>query len=103
MYFRPERGIFCEKEEFWNVTAAWHTGKELKSFPSILIKHQPPYSPELNPVEHFWEHLREKYTSNHFWNDMDELEDQLCSSLAECSRDKATIKSLSSFDWMVYN
>jgi len=83
--------------------APWHTSKALKRTQSLLIEHQPACSPELNPVEHFWEHVREKYTSNRFWNSMDELEDHLCSSLADCHRDRETIKSLALFDWMVYN
>lgn len=80
--------------------APWHKSSKLKLKESVMIAFQPPYSPELNPVEHLWEHIREKYTSNHYWSNMDELEDSLCHALRECSKDSETIKSLSSFCWM---
>ena len=82
--------------------APWHVGKDVKAQSSVLVEYQPAYSSELNPAEHFWDHVREKYTSNRFWNSMNEMEDFLCSSLAECQKDRETIKSFSSFDWMVY-
>lgn len=82
--------------------APWHKSSKLELPESLLIDFQPPYSPELNPVEHLWEHIREKYTSNRFWTSMDELEDSLCDALVECSNSPDTIKSLAFFDWMVY-
>lgn len=80
--------------------APWHKSAKLRLPESVMIAFQPPYSPELNPVEHLWEHIREKYTANHYWNNMDELEDSLCDALVECSNDSEIIKSLTFFDWM---
>jgi transposase len=80
--------------------APWHKTAKLELPPTVMMAFQPAYSPELNPVEHLWEHIREKYTSNHYWRNMDELEDTLCHALRECSNDSETIKSLSSFSWM---
>lgn len=82
--------------------APWHKNNELIVPEHIALAFQPPYSPELNPVEHFWEHLREKYTANRFWHNMTELEDTLCEALRDCNRDPMVIKSLTFFDWMVY-
>lgn len=82
--------------------APWHKNNKLRTPESIVLAFQPAYSPELNPVEHFWDHLREKYTANHYYQNMDALEDDLCHALRECSHDHETIKSLTSFDWMVY-
>lgn len=42
--------------------APWHKSSKLKLSESVMISFQPSYSPELNPVEHLWEHIREKYT-----------------------------------------
>jgi transposase len=35
----------------------------------------PPYAPELNPVEHVWDELREKYFHNRGFDSLDALED----------------------------
>ena len=61
--------------------ASWHKAKKFELFDNIRIIHQPPYSPEVNPVEHLWEHLREKYFKNGYWYSMDKLEDDLENAL----------------------
>jgi transposase len=38
--------------------AGWHTEKKLSIPPNNQIELLPPYSPELNPVEHLWQWLR---------------------------------------------
>lgn len=82
--------------------APWHKTSRLHMPEHILLHFQPPYSPEVNPVEHFWEHIREKYTDNRYWDKMSELEDNLCYALRDASQDTETIKSLTLFDCMVY-
>ena len=43
--------------------AGWH--KAAFELPENLkLHHLPPYSPELNPQEHLWDELREKYFHN---------------------------------------
>ena len=37
----------------------------------------PPYAPELNPVEHVWDELREKRFHNRVFDSLDALEDHL--------------------------
>ena len=81
--------------------APWHKNNQLVHDETIVFEFLPPYSPELNPVEHLWEHIREKYMSNHFWSRIRELEDELCAALRETSTDSKTIKSMAFFDWMV--
>ena len=41
--------------------AGWHQAKALMVPDNIRLIAQPAYSPELNPVEHLWEDLREKH------------------------------------------
>ena len=41
--------------------AAWHCAGALQVPVSMRLVFLPPYSPELNPVEHLWDHLRENY------------------------------------------
>src|SRR5512135_668733 len=40
--------------------AGWHRAKDLVVPENIRLIPQPAYSPELNPVEHIWEEIREK-------------------------------------------
>jgi len=40
--------------------ARWHGSKDLKIPANMRLIAQPAYSPEVNPVEHVWEELREK-------------------------------------------
>lgn len=83
--------------------AAWHTTNKIKSLPRLQLTFQPPYSPELNPVEQLWKHIRTNYTHNHFWKSLDQLEDELCNVLSTLSFNPDVIRSFSLFDWMVYN
>jgi hypothetical protein len=83
--------------------AAWHKSKHLARFDNLQIVFQPPYSPELNPVEHLWEHVREKYFWNRSWNSLSELEDTLEMAFREVGQAKDIVRSLSSFDWICFN
>ena len=44
--------------------AGWHDADELVIPENIRLILQPAYSPELNPVEHLWDYLRENYFHN---------------------------------------
>jgi transposase len=44
--------------------AGWHDTAKLVIPENIRLMLQPAYSPELNPVEHIWEYLRENYFHN---------------------------------------
>src|SRR5215469_1008321 len=44
--------------------AGWHHATDLVIPENIRLIPQPAYSPELNPVEHIWDELREKYFHN---------------------------------------
>ncbi|KAA6340452.1 hypothetical protein EZS27_011700 [termite gut metagenome] len=40
--------------------ASWHRGDKLKKWENIVPLFQPAYSPEVNPIESLWHHIREK-------------------------------------------
>lgn len=82
--------------------APWHKAKDLETFENIRIVFQPSYSPELNPAEHLWEHLRENYLQNGFWTSMGELEKVLMKALIAISYNKEIIQSLAGFHWAVF-
>lgn len=41
----------------------------------IQVKWLPPYTPELNPQEDIWQHMRRRVTHNYFFEEMDALLD----------------------------
>ena len=62
--------------------AGWHRAKGLKVPDNMALMFLPPYSPELNPVEHIWESIRENGFRNKAFNSIEAVEDQLMQSLA---------------------
>lgn len=79
--------------------AAWHRTSNLKKFANIRIIYLPPYSPEVNPTEHLWEHIREKYLRNGFWLSMETLEDMLERALVLVEKSKQIVQGLVGFHW----
>jgi hypothetical protein len=77
--------------------AGWHRSKELIIPANIRLIEQPAYSPEVNPVEHLWEELREKYLHNRLFSSLDLLVDVLCQGLNELTDAKARLRSMMSF------
>jgi len=78
--------------------AGWHTGGELKVPANLPL---PPYAPELNPVEHVWDELREKHFHNRVFDSLDALEDHLETSLLALERDPDRIKSIVAWPWIM--
>ncbi len=60
----------------------------------------PPYAPELNPVEHIWDELREKCFHNKVFNSLDALEDDLAMGLLAMENTPAVIRSISAWPWL---
>ncbi len=77
--------------------AGWHHSKELLVPANIRLIEQPAYSPEVNPVEHLWEELREKYLHNRLFSSLDSLVEVLCQGLNELTEDKERLRSMMSF------
>jgi transposase len=44
--------------------AGWHTASELRVPENLTLVFLPPYSPELNPIERLWLHLRDNRLSH---------------------------------------
>ena len=61
----------------------------------------PPYAPELNPVEHVWDELREKYFHNRVFDSLDALEDQLEMALHTFENNAPMVKSIVAWEWIV--
>ena len=77
--------------------AGWHSAKDLVIPENIRLIPQPAYSPELNPVEHIWDGLREKYFHNRIFPSLALLIDALCQGLNALSDDAERLRSLTGF------
>lgn len=80
--------------------AGWHPSHKLQLPENIRMISLPPRSPELNPVEHVWEELREKNFSNKALRDLDEVEANLCWGLNEIARDTEKLRSMTNFPYL---
>jgi len=77
--------------------ASWHHSKALLLPDNIRLIKQPPYSPEVNPVEHVWDDIREKHFHNRVFPSLDLLIDQLCLALNMFAEDPQRITSMTNF------
>jgi len=80
--------------------AGWHRASELRIPQTIKLVNLPPYSPELNPVEHVWAWLRDNIFGNDVFETLDEVIDILCHGLNELDHRPELVKSLSCFEWI---
>jgi transposase len=61
--------------------AGWHKAKRLQVPTTMRLVFLPPWSPPLNPVEHVWDEVREKWFGNRVFDSMDAVEEQLITAL----------------------
>jgi transposase len=93
--YRKYRIILCTDN------AGWHVSKGLIVPDNIAFMYLPPYSPQLNPVEHIWAYIKEnKGFNNKIFNSIEDVVDRLAEALNEMEKEKETIKSLCNFYWL---
>ncbi len=80
--------------------AGWHRSHDLKIPENIRLTQQPPHSPELNPVEHLREELREKYLPNKAFKSPDAVVEAFCKGLRELHRDPDRVCSMTNFSYV---
>lgn len=81
--------------------AGWHASHDLHVPDNIHLLPLPPYAPELNPVEHVWDEIREKHFCNLSFNSLDALEDYLEISLRNAENQHDRFKSIVHWPWIV--
>ena len=81
--------------------AGWHKSESLEIPRNIRIEFTPPYSPELNPVEHIWDELREKRFKNHYFADLERVEEELCKGLKDLEDNPEKVAGITGFPWIL--
>ena len=78
----------------------FHHSKALVIPHNIVLLFLPPYSPELNPAEKIWRHLKDALGNNLF-KTLDELSDQL-QTLIQLTLQPATIISITAYQYYTH-
>ena len=81
--------------------AGWHKSKSLNVPENIRLYFLPPYSPELNPVEHIWDELKEKGFHNRVFRSLNILEDHLMDELRKLEDAPEITRSIVSWPWII--
>jgi transposase len=77
--------------------APCHKPKVLHSISGLTIIYLPPYSPELNPVERFFEEIR-RSTSNSLFTTLDDIEKRITDAVNLWTEER--MKQLCCYDWI---
>jgi len=68
---------------------------------NMKLEALPSYSPQLNPMEHIWDEVREKWFTNEVFDSLDGVEDRLVEALAALELDQDLVTSTTGFDWFI--
>lgn len=80
--------------------AGWHKiGKHLTVPHNISLLVLPPYSPELNPQENIWQHLRQNYLSNRVFDTYDAILEACCDAWNSLIAMPERITSIATRSW----
>jgi transposase len=76
----------------------FHKAKKLKVPENIILIFQPPYCPELNPIERVWEHLKKDLKWELFDN-LDCLREKVAELLSQLTSE--VVASLTGYDFIL--
>ncbi len=87
--------------------AGWHTAGDLGVPENLSLVFLPPpvqargrlYSPELNPIERLWLHLRDNRLSHRVFRTTEEIVDSCCAAWNWLLGETGRIRSLCSYPW----
>ena len=66
------------------VAVSFRTAKKLKVSDNIILLFQPPYCPEVNPIERVWEYIKYRWRSQWFIN-LNDVKDKVARILNSLS------------------
>lgn len=68
---------------------------------NIMVETLPPYCPELNPTEHIWDEIREKFFLNLVFESLEAVEDKLVEAVLYMENNTDIVQSITGFKWIV--
>nr|WP_157045833.1 transposase [Polaromonas sp. JS666] len=77
------------------------TSDKLKAPANIYLLKPPPYAPELNPIEHARDELREKFFHNRVFKSLDALAGDLALAMKTLELDPNIAGSIVSRPWII--
>ena len=80
--------------------AGWHVARRLAIPACVSLLFLPPYSPELNPVERIWLHMRERFLSHRVHKTYDDIVDAGCIAWNALRAEPGRIASLTNFPYL---
>jgi putative transposase len=78
--------------------APCHTAHKLIVSENVILLFQPPYCPELNPIERVWQYIKQKL-KNSFFTSLEDLKDKVAKILNSLSED--IIHSLTGWQYIL--
>lgn len=79
--------------------APCHRRRDMKTIDGLTIIPLPPYSPELNPAERFFEEMRRE-TANMIFENLETQENIIAAAVKKWSQDTTRMKQLIGYDWI---
>ena len=81
--------------------AGWHLAADLVVPANLTLLPLPPYSPELNPVERIWQHLRDRWLSHRVLaGGYAAVLEAACAAWNALRAETGRIRLLTSFPWL---
>lgn len=81
--------------------APCHSGTALMIPENMMIETLPPYSPQLNPSENMWDHIREKHFENLVFESMEAVEERLCVAANAVENSPEIVRSITAWKWII--
>ncbi len=81
--------------------AGWHSAKSLIIPNNITLLPLPPYSPELNPKENFWQSLKSRNLSNRMFKSVEDIMDACQEAWLEFTNIKGNVRKLCTRNWAI--
>lgn len=81
--------------------APCHSPTALAIPENMMVQTLPPHCPELNPTEHLWDEIREKFFPNLVFQSLTAVENQLVEAVLYLENNPSVVQSLTGFQWIL--
>lgn len=78
-----------------------HRANALPVPDNLALIRLPPYAPELNPVEHLWDEVREKHFANRVFDSMEAVTAQAGAAMAALEESPDIVASIAGWPWIL--